>query len=165
MPYCTCNKPYGDLLVIASHQAIFKYCLEFCLPLSETEEGEHSMERRGHRRPPKPRMNRSVSEEVLDIQREMNEAQLGMRRMPNTRKNTLGKISFVFTYSISMRNCTFCLQQNPEVKKFPFFWLRSRATQKILYDRLCSVLFFFASLLQETLMVQTVFLEMELILG
>ena len=47
---------------------------------SETEEGEQSIERRSHRRPPKPRMNRSVSEEVLGIEREMNGTQHGMGR-------------------------------------------------------------------------------------
>ena len=52
---------------------------------AENEDGEHSMERRGPRRPPKHRMNRSVSEEVLDIQREMNEDHQAMRiRTANT---------------------------------------------------------------------------------
>ena len=48
------------------------------------------MERRSHRRPPKHRMNRSVSEEVLDIQREMNDAHQGIRRMTNTSRNIQG---------------------------------------------------------------------------
>lgn len=44
----------------------------------ESEEmGENSMER--HRRPVKPRMNRSVSEEVLQIEREMNEGKHGSK--------------------------------------------------------------------------------------
>ena len=65
---------------------------------SENEDGEHSMERRNHRRPPKHRMNRSVSEEVLDIQREMNDAHQGIRRMTNTSRNIQGIIikSLVF---------------------------------------------------------------------
>ncbi len=69
-----------------------------CFHVLENEEGEHSMERRGHRRPPKHRMNRSVSEEVLDIQREMNDAHQGIsqRRMTNT-SNTLGKIIMVIS--------------------------------------------------------------------
>jgi hypothetical protein len=39
-------------------------------------------------------MNRSVSEEVLDIQREMNEAHQGMRRTANTSSNMPGKHFF-----------------------------------------------------------------------
>lgn len=56
----------------------------------EIEGGVHSVERKGHRRPPKTRMNRSVSEEVLEIQREMDEAQLGVRRMQNLSRKTHG---------------------------------------------------------------------------
>ena len=59
----------------------------------EHDEGEHSIERKGHRRHHKPRMNRSVSEEVLDIQREMDEAQMGMRRMPNPNRKQQGASS------------------------------------------------------------------------
>lgn len=62
-------------------------------PRQENEDGEHSMERRGHRRPPKHRMNRSVSEEVLDIQREMNDAHQGIRRMTNTSRNIQGNVN------------------------------------------------------------------------
>ena len=58
--------------------------------ITEIEGGVHSVERRGHRRPPKTRMNRSVSEEVLEIQREMDEAQLGVRRMQNLSRKTHG---------------------------------------------------------------------------
>ena len=54
------------------------------------------MERRSHRRPPKHRMNRSVSEEVLDIQREMNEAHQGMRRTANTSSNMPGINTFSY---------------------------------------------------------------------
>ncbi|CAB4020354.1 Hypothetical predicted protein, partial [Paramuricea clavata] len=62
-------------------------------PRQENEDGEHSMERRGHRRPPKHRMNRSVSEEVLDIQREMDDAHQGIRRMTNTSRNIQGNVN------------------------------------------------------------------------
>lgn len=67
------------------------------LSITEGEEGGvHSMERRGHRRPPKPRMNRSVSEEVLDIQKEMDEAYLGNKMIPDSTKVTQGKYNKVY---------------------------------------------------------------------
>ena len=64
------------------------------------------MERRGHRRPPKHRMNRSVSEEVLDIQREMNEGHQGLRRTPNTNNmpGTCGSLNVMVVFGETAQN-------------------------------------------------------------
>lgn len=53
------------------------------------------MERRGYRRPPKCRMNRSVSEEVLNIQKEMNQAYQGTRRVSGRNLLASGTVGII----------------------------------------------------------------------